>query len=159
MSLTRKEKRRIVYSKMVRVVERLKKYQSLFENNPTDANVKKRISSKLPLFWKMYQKLQKKRAELKFEGEDWSPSKQKWSVSANESTRMDSKDFGADSKSINDNTSLANSLQSLLKSVQTYNYKGERLNDSFDHHNASQFDMKLEEIHLIIVKLEKLVQV
>lgn len=143
---------------MVRVVERLKKYQSLFENNPKDANVHKRISSKLPLFWKMYKKLRTKRSELKFGGEESSPSKWKKGI-GNESTRMDSRDFGMDGASQNDNNSLANSLQSLLKSVQTYNLKGERVNESFDYGNGSQFDKKLEEIYQIIVRLEKLVQV
>ena len=91
---------------MVRVLERLKKYHAMYQNNPNDLNVRKRISSKLPLFWKMYKKLVKKRTELKFSDLNNKGSPMKYKGFSNDSTRMDSKDFCSDLKSINDNLSL-----------------------------------------------------
>lgn len=155
--MTRKEKRRIVYSKMVRVLERLRKDQALFENNPSDANVRKRISRKLPLFMKMYKKLLKKRHELSFAGapEQGSPHKKQIS---NESTRMDSKEFGSELNSVAETSSAVNSLQSLLKSKRSCHAQSEFLGDSFDFQDQAQFDQKLDEIYRIIRRIEKMLK-
>jgi len=71
---------------------------------------------------------------------------------------MDSKDFFSDSKSFNDNVSVTNSLHSLMKSMNTCNFKSDRINESFDHQNEEQFEKKLEEIREIILLLKNKIQ-
>ena len=139
---------------MVRVLERLKTYETLYENNKNDPNIKKRVSAKLPLFENMFKKLAKKRSSLTFENSfhNKTPNKKNDSI---ESTRLEGKDFFSDTKSFNDNISLAHSMQSLMKTVKSTQQKSFMINDSFEFCDQNKFDSKLYEIKNIIDKLNK----
>ena len=141
---------------MVRVLERLKKYCALLENDPEDESLYKRISSKLPLFEKMYAKLLKKRMELNFKSSFFSKSPSKGL--GNESTWMDSKDFISDEKSYSENLSVSNSIQSLVHSFKTCNFIIERVHENYDINNEEEFDKKLNEIREIILMLKKTIE-
>ena len=141
---------------MLRVLDRLKKYKTLYEMSPSDPTTVKRISSKLPLFSKMYSKLLKKRQELKFSPSFFNKSPPKKGM-GNESTRMDSKDFPSECTIFHDSVSLTNSTQSLMQSFKTANLKKGGVNESFDYRNEIQFDEKLQEIKEIILTLQKFV--
>lgn len=139
----------------MRVLERLKNYQNLYENNPSDPSIKKRVLVKLPLFKNMYKKLANKRASLNFENSIYSKTPNK-NDESNESTRFETKDFYSDAKSFNDNLSLGQSIQSmksLMKTMKSNNPKSFMINDSFEFCNQENFDSKLNEIKNIIKKL------
>lgn len=143
---------------MLRVLDRLEKYKALIKKSPDDPITAKRISSKLPLFKKMYSKLLKKKAELKFSQSFYNKTPVKKEFN-NESTCLELKDFPSESKSISDNMSMTNSIQSLMKSMKTANFKKGGLNESFDYRNEDQFDQKLHEIKTIILALKRYIGV
>ena len=145
-----------MYSKMTRVLERLQKYEALVENNPKDPTVHKRISSKLPLFEKMYMKLLQKRKELSLKNSFFGKSPRK--NPGNESTCMDSRDFYSDHKSFKDTVSVSNSMHSLMKSMKTCNFTGNKVNESFDYRDEGVFDTKLTQIGDLITKLKVMVR-
>jgi hypothetical protein len=141
----------------MRVLERLKNYESLYVNNPSDPNVKKRVLAKMPLFKNMYKKLVEKRSTLNFAHSIYSKTFHKQDKS-NDSTRFETKDFHSDSKSFNDNISLGQSMQSmqsLMKTMKSTNKKSFMVNESFEFCNQENFDGKLNEIKNIIKRLNQ----
>lgn len=145
---------------MVRVLDKLRKYQVLYNNDPDDENTRNRIAGKLPFFKNMYNKLAQKTAELTFNQSiyDKTPSKSK-NIDRTESTCIEARDYWSDNKSFKDNASINKSLKSLMMSIKTNNLKNRGVDESFDYEDSSLFDYKLNQIRDTIVCLRKMVQI
>ena len=144
---------------MLRVLERLRKYRLLVEENPDNSTVYKRVGSKMPLFRKMYAKLKQKRGTLSFESMSiYSHSGMK-PGDTTESTFAEGMESYSEGKSYGDGISVTGSVKSMLLSLQTNNEKTyTQINESFDLSCSETFDKKLEEIRLEIQRLDFLLK-
>lgn len=140
---------------MLRVLERLRKYRILVEENPENATVYKRVGTKMPLFRKMFAKLKQKRGTLSFNSVSIYSKSGKKHADTTESTFAEGMESYSDGKSYQEGLSVTGSVKSMLLSLQTNNEKSyTQINESFDLSCHETFDHKLEEIRLEIQRLE-----
>lgn len=144
---------------MIRVLERLRKYRLLVEDNPDNPTVYKRVASKMPLFRKMYAKLEQKRAALSFVSISIYSQTPTKPGDTTESTFVEGGDSYSDSKCYSENISMTGSVKSMMLSMQTNNEKSyAQISESFDLGHHDTFDKKLEQIRMEIERLNFLLK-